>query len=145
MRRQTAPIPGAVMDFFEISVELGTSGLVGYRKTREAVESLNLGGAPTPIAAQRLRRLNGLSRADAREMLTNDGFRTRGPSQAGNETWTHPDGSRVTIKSNGEIVRNPNAEAVRSRGLGEGRKGWEVDPDTGNIVRPHSVPREKVN
>jgi hypothetical protein len=133
------------MDFFEISVELGTSGLVGYRRTRSAVEELNLGGAPRPIAAQKLGRLNGLSRAEAREELTNNGFRTRGPSPAGNETWTHPDGSRVTIKSDGEIVRNPNAEAVRSRGLGQGRKGWEVDPNTGSIVRPHSVPREKVN
>jgi len=28
---------------------------------------------------------------------------------------------------------------------GEGRKGWEIDPATGNVVRPHSVPREKVN
>jgi RHS repeat-associated protein len=67
LRRQTAPIPGAVMDFFEISVELGTGGgLLGYTRTRATIEELNLGGAPRPVAAQRLGRLNGLNRADAR-------------------------------------------------------------------------------
>lgn len=145
MRKAVDPIPGAVLDFFELSVELGTSGGVArYVQIGRTVAEVALGGN-TPIAGQRLRRLGGLNRAQAREALTSEGFHTRGPSPAGNETWTHPDGSRVTIKSNGEIVRNPNAAAVRSRGLGEGRKGWEIDPETGNIVRPHSVPREKVN
>ena len=147
MRRRTAPIPKAVAAFFGISLVGGATGGAMYYALgpTATVTTLGLGGAKaTTIAAQRLRRLAGLTRTEAREALKKEGFNSRGPSRAGNETWTHPDGSRVTIKSNGEVVRNPNAEAVRSRGLGEGRKGWEIDPETGNVVRPHSVPREKV-
>ncbi len=148
MRRQTAPIGKATLAFFGLGVAGGATGGVAYYLLgpTTAVTTLGLGGAKATVtAAQQLRRLAGLARTEARAALEKAGFKSRGPSQAGNETWTHPDGSRVTIKGTGEIVRSPNAEAVQSRGLGAGRKGWEIDPETGNVVRPHSVPRETVH
>lgn len=148
MRRHVAPIPKAVALFFGLSAVGGATGGVAYYVLgpTASITTLGVAGLKTStIAAQRLRRFAGLSRAEARETLKKEGFSSRGPSPGGNEKWTHADGSRVTIKGNGEVVPNPNAEAVRSRGLGEGRKGWEIDPETGNVVRPHSVPREKVH
>ena len=84
MRKAVDPIPGATLEFFKLSVELGTTGGL-LRYVRLAQTSADLAsGASSQIAAQRLRPLNGLNRAQAREALTNEGFQTRGPSPAGN-------------------------------------------------------------
>ncbi|HXG07306.1 MAG TPA: hypothetical protein VNI77_08290, partial [Nitrososphaera sp.] len=87
--------------------------------------------------------LDGLSRVEAEQALRDNGFKAKAPSPRGYVEWTHSDGSRVTIKPDGEIVRSASPQAARDAGY-PGRKGVQINPQTGEVGRPHSFPRERI-
>jgi RHS repeat-associated protein len=93
-------------------------------------------------AVQKLRNLSGMSRAAARQELKKEGFQYKGNTAGGYEKWYHPDGSKIQIRPNGEVVRVPSNNAVNAAGKTGG--GWRVDPESGDVVRPHTSSVEKV-
>ena len=75
-------------------------------------------------AAEALSDLTGKTREEAHQTLTDDGFVHKGTTVLGGyEKYYHPDGSRVQIRSDGEVVRtapkvqdpNPNERGYRPR------------------------------
>jgi beta-lactam-binding protein with PASTA domain len=63
-----------------------------------------------------LPNLSGLSKEAAREVLEKNGFKNRGTTPGGYEKWYYPDGSRVQIRPDGEIVRTaPKIDGYRPR------------------------------
>jgi RHS repeat-associated protein len=132
MRRQTAPIPAATAAFFGISAVLGTGGGVLYYALgpTATVTTLGIGGAKaTTVAAQRLRRLAGLARTEAREVLEKEGFKRKPPSGS-YERWRHPDGSEVRIRPDGEVIRT-------------GPKQWKSD-GSGKFTPRYGPDGEKI-
>ncbi len=70
--------------------------------SRQEAPSLARTGAS---AVENLKNLSGMARSEARQALKDAGFQDRGVSQGGYEKWYHPDGSRVQIRPDGEVVR----------------------------------------
>ena len=74
-------------------------------------------------AAEKLGNLSKLSRKEADEVLKNSGFEYKGKTPGGYDKYYHPDGSRVQIRPDGEIVRtapkvqnsDPNKSGYRPR------------------------------
>ncbi|HEY4380107.1 MAG TPA: RHS repeat-associated core domain-containing protein [Acidobacteriaceae bacterium] len=76
--------------------------------------SLDYGGVGTGQAGRI--PLNGKTRPEAREALQNAGFKQKGATQGGYETWQHPDGSKVTIGPDGGIDRIPPSSSGKAGG-----------------------------
>ncbi len=62
-------------------------------------------GPINPGATAGIPDLGGKSPVDAGQILGEGGFETSGTSPGGYTTYKHPDGSRITIKPDGTIVR----------------------------------------
>ncbi|MGH9822316.1 MAG: RHS repeat domain-containing protein, partial [Blastocatellia bacterium] len=56
--------------------------------------------------AGRLPNLDGATREEAGTILRETGFEYKGTTPGGYEKWYHPDGSRVQIRPDGEVVRS---------------------------------------
>lgn len=56
-------------------------------------------------AAQQLPKLTGKTRSQAIAILNDRGFQFTTRTAGGYETFEHPDGSRIHIRPNGEVVR----------------------------------------
>ena len=118
-------------------VEMGLIGMIMPEMFAAEAGPLATGlGGLGRTAGQLLKNMSGKSRPAAREALGKAGFKQKGVTKAGYETWVHPDGSRVTIGPDGGVDRMP------PRSVGD---GFRYDPGTGNIRRPHNFPEEKVN
>lgn len=83
-----------------------------------------------------------MSKADAEKELLKEGFAYQGKTKGGYDKWYSPDGSKVQIRPNGEVIRTPNSAAISQSG--NAGRGWRVDPGTGDVVRPHSAAGEFV-
>jgi RHS repeat-associated protein len=75
------------------------SSFAAWRAARAAEEAAR-------SAAERLPNLAGKTRTDARQALKDVGFENKGTTPGGYEKWYHPDGSRVQIRPDGEVVRS---------------------------------------
>ena len=80
-------------------------------------------------AAQSATSLHLKSGFEAEQILLENGFINRGISKGGYTTFKYSDGSVITFKPNGEVVRTPQANS-----------GWRVDISDGILKRPHTFP-----
>ena len=80
-------------------------------------------------AAQSTTSLHLKSGFEAEKILFENGFINKGISKGGYTTFKHSDGSVVTFKPNGEVVRTPQANS-----------GWRADIGDGILKRPHTFP-----
>jgi hypothetical protein len=78
-------------------------------------------------AAGQLPDLTGKTRPEADKALTDAGFKHTGTSAGGYENYQHPDGSRVYIRPNGEVIRTPPPEYAADGS--RSNKGARVGPD----------------
>jgi hypothetical protein len=72
-----------------------------------AVYNENAGddGDSASVGAQNVTDLTGKSREEAVDELEESGFEHQGETEGGYDKWYHPDGSRIQIRPNGEVVR----------------------------------------
>ncbi|HXG06382.1 MAG TPA: RHS repeat-associated core domain-containing protein, partial [Nitrososphaera sp.] len=80
--------------------------------------------AITKLAVQKLPSLAGLTKSQARRLLQQAGFKFKGYTKGGYEKWYHPDGSKVQIRPNGEVVRS---------------KGWQRFGPDGRQTPSHNT------
>ena len=94
-------------------------------------------GPINPGATIKIPDLGGSTLPEAGEKLTDGGFATGGSSPGGYDVYRHPDGSRITIKPDGTIVRtgpktlagSDTGKKYRPRVDSEGRPTSDHDPD----------------
>jgi predicted RNA binding protein YcfA (HicA-like mRNA interferase family) len=82
--------------------------------------------------AQTTPNLHLKSGFEAEQILLENGFINKGISKGGYTTFKHSDGSVITFKPNGEVVRTPQANS-----------GWRVDISDRILKRPHTFPDEQ--
>ncbi len=118
--------------------QLGASPRSGS-KTTDASKSQRVDG-PTS-AAEKLGNLSGLSRTQADKAIRQAGFEHKGTTPGGYVKYRHPDGSRVQIRPNGEVVRtgpkvrnpDPNLPGFRPRIGPDGKP--TPSHNTGEIIK----------
>ena len=93
------------------------------------------------LQRKQFKNLDGLRRGQAQQQLRKEGFQNKGNTEGGYEKWSHPDGSKIQIRPNGEIIRTPSKQALDA--AGKSGKGWRVDGE-GNVVRPHTYKPETI-
>jgi hypothetical protein len=110
----------------------------------ENIGRVRNGEAQQPSDSTQIPDLNGMTAEEADALIRAKYPNVRGSvSPAGNRTYKFPDGSRLTIKSNGEVVRTPRTHLDHR---GHGIKGIRIDAN-GGIWSPHQpgMPSETVN
>jgi RHS repeat-associated protein len=86
-------------------------------------------------ASEKLPNLTGKSREEADKELEDAGFSPKGETKGGYKEYRHPDGSRIWIRPNGDIVRlNPK---VQPEGGGKGYRP-RIGPD-GTRIGTHNT------
>jgi len=100
--------------------------------------------ANLPSASQRMNNMNGMSRTQVEQELRTNGFVPKNPTPKGHQEWVHPDGSRIWLKNDKTIDRIPSSEAAKGAGYSGRKSGVRIDPESGEIVRPHTFTPEKM-
>jgi RHS repeat-associated protein len=118
---------GAVIATAEVAVPV-----IGIEMAGGAGEGI---GNLLKSSSRRLPNLKGLSKDAARKALEQAGFKFKGLTEGGYEKWYAPDGSRVQIRPDGEVVRtDPKTDGYRPR---IGPDGNRTDShNTGETLQP---------
>jgi RHS repeat-associated protein len=119
-----------VGEFAKQAIIAGVTGGATSAVLKGLSEGLGIAAKATVItlelnrsAASALPDLTGLTREAARDILEENGFKNKGTTPGGYEKWYHPDGSRVQIRPDGEIVRTgPKVDGYRPRIDAEGNR-----------------------
>ncbi len=98
-------------------------------------------GPANPGATKNVSDLNGKSSSEANQALSKAGFENKGTSSGGFTTHKHSDGSKMTIKPNGTVIRNGPRTNVQSA---TGKKFNPRFDNTGRRTENHNPP-EKID
>lgn len=123
----------ATLGMEENRLALERSATDACRRTGNAIKGLY--ARITSPAAGRLPDLTGKSPQDAADTLGSSGFELGRTSPNGYQTWRNPDGSKVTIKPNGEVTRN--GPKVTPKGGGK-KYHPRYGPD-GKVTQEHTT------
>jgi len=111
---RTAPITqadGAVLPFADafytglLLGKLGTTVFDALTFDDQVTHEVMLPRVSNSIGVEKVPDLTGKTKEEVGDILTEIGFENRGLTEGGYQKWYHPDGSRIQVRPNGEVIR----------------------------------------